>query len=294
MDKYIVQIAKETDALRADSRRMLDEWIRLGEPEQLHKYSDQYLGLKIVVPAQFVRVADLPGRLPPPRVAVEAQTDAGDPPAAGDTGGTDEAEADDLPLPPLPPSVVAPVSVAMPAVTVPPAPGRTASPPAGQQEASPLKLRAAVETRSPDEPRPATPKPVALKPADPRSSGGIPTSGLPPLQAQGLAPSQTPTSQQIAPDAGDLRTADGRTNNPGRDARSARPAPPDPRGPSGQHHAGQGQPQMQAQGAAPPSAGSLLGMSRGAVPLPLPLPAPTPISATWVRTDGTSPNGPGR
>ena len=34
MDKHIEQIAKETNDLRAESRRLLDDWIRLGEPEQ--------------------------------------------------------------------------------------------------------------------------------------------------------------------------------------------------------------------------------------------------------------------
>ena len=67
IDKRILQIAAETDALRADSRRQMDEWTRLGEPEQLRKYSDQFLGLKSLAPTQFVRVSDLAGRLPAPR-----------------------------------------------------------------------------------------------------------------------------------------------------------------------------------------------------------------------------------
>ena len=67
MDKHIEQVAKETSDIRADSRHLLDEWIRLSEPEQLRKYSDEYLGLKSIVPPQFVRLSDLPNRLPAPR-----------------------------------------------------------------------------------------------------------------------------------------------------------------------------------------------------------------------------------
>ena len=67
MDKHIELLAKETTDIRADSRRLLDDWIRLGEPVQLQKYSDQYLGLKAISPPQFVRLADLPGKLPAPR-----------------------------------------------------------------------------------------------------------------------------------------------------------------------------------------------------------------------------------
>ena len=69
MDKHIEQIAKETNDIRAESRHLLDDWIRLGEPEQLHKYSDEYLGLKYVRPEQFVARSALPTRLPPPVTA---------------------------------------------------------------------------------------------------------------------------------------------------------------------------------------------------------------------------------
>ena len=67
MDKHIEQIAKETSDLRTESRRLLDDWIRLGEPEQLHKYSDEYLGLKTIAPTQFARLSDLATRLPAPQ-----------------------------------------------------------------------------------------------------------------------------------------------------------------------------------------------------------------------------------
>ena len=281
MDKYIVQIARQTDALRAESRHMLDEWIRLGEPEQLHKYSDQYLGLKTVAPAQFVRVTDLAGRLPPPRVLPEGQVETLGVPRPGavvdrsgavdagmtgagmtGTGTTDEADIDELPVPPVPPSALASSS---------PAP---------------------------------TPTPVAPRPSEPRPSQPVQTGGLPPLQAQGQGVGGSPPAAngQTRVQAAGSGAADPRMVRS--DARVGAGQPPSGQPPAGQQRAGQqrvpGPAQVQAQsqprgaGGAPaggvagesaPAAGSLLGMSRG--PVPLPLPAPTPVSATWNGANGS-------
>src|SRR5258708_38890590 len=120
MDKHIEQIARETGDIRAESRRLLDDWIRLGEPVQLQKYSDQYLGLKAISPPQFVRLTELPNRLPAPRtdpvepagdVVAAAPTIPADqtaPPsgpmqATMETDEADDPHARDLPLPPIPP-----------------------------------------------------------------------------------------------------------------------------------------------------------------------------------------------
>lgn len=296
MDKRIAQIARETDALRAESRHMLDEWIRLGEPEQLHKYSDQYLGLKTVAPTQFVRVSDLAGRLPPPLVLPEGQVETLAVPRPGAMGGrngaadagTDETDLDELPVPPVPPSALASSSPV-------PATAKPAAMAVNQPEPSMPRPRVAEETRSPP------PKPVALRASDSRPPLPVQTGGLPPLQAQGqgiggsppAATGQTPV-QAAASGAADLRMVRS-------DARGAvQPPsgqPPSGQPPSGQPPAGQqraparvqAQSQPRAVGGAPgegaPAAGSLLGMSRG--PVPLPLPAPTPVSATWNGANGS-------
>ena len=73
MDQRIEQIAKQTADLRSQSRRFLDDWIRLGEPERLHKYSDEYLGLKTIAPGQFARLSDLSARLPSPEATPPAE-----------------------------------------------------------------------------------------------------------------------------------------------------------------------------------------------------------------------------
>lgn len=84
IDQQIDQIAKQTADLRVESRGLLDQWIRLGEPEQLHKYSDEYLGLQPITPTQFARLSDLPARLPPPEAQPsDAQPDVAGPPTEG-------------------------------------------------------------------------------------------------------------------------------------------------------------------------------------------------------------------
>ncbi len=159
MDKHIEQIAKQTGELRGESRSLLDDWIRLGEPEQLHKYSDEYLGLKTIAPSQFARLSDLPGRLPSPRAdpapeqpadlpsgqpsgqptdqpdVVSQTSDGPTSPVASATAapvaapgadasmaatdGSDDAE--DLPVPPIPPPTIPTLTaVSLPAVTVAP------------------------------------------------------------------------------------------------------------------------------------------------------------------------------
>src|SRR5580700_4415514 len=109
MDKHIEQVARATTDTRAESRHLLDEWIRLGEPEQLRKYSDEYLGLKAVMPTQFVRLSDLPTHLPAPRTdpvdgTIETAAQPETSPVAPDqtTADTDETSADALPVPPIP------------------------------------------------------------------------------------------------------------------------------------------------------------------------------------------------
>ena len=88
IDQQIDQIAKQTADLRVESRGLLDQWIRLGEPEQLHKYSDEYLGLQPITPTQFARLSDLPARLPPPQAEpTEPPPDAAAPPSDGISSG---------------------------------------------------------------------------------------------------------------------------------------------------------------------------------------------------------------
>jgi hypothetical protein len=231
MDRHIEQIAKETNDLRVESRRLLDDWIRLGEPEQLRKYSDQYLGLKAVAPTQFVRLSDLAGRLPAPRAdpvdvppetvdQVQVARSASDEPA-----GMDEGESDALPVPPIPPSVLTnglpggatlvsggqPASAAAPAVIAVPLQARPVTPRAasGQQEQETVRQRPAGETRLLEEPsalsvsNPTPAKVVEVKPGSMKAADTRPatlnqtnqaTASQSPVQVRGVG---APASDRV-------------------------------------------------------------------------------------------------
>ena len=259
MDQHIDQIAKQTADLRAQSRGLLDEWIRLGEPEQLHKYSDEYLGLKTIAPSQFARLSDLPSRLPPPEptppadqpdvvaqspdspesdattadsVATAASPNPAGPAAAESSAPSqaattdgdqmDEATADDLPVPPIPPATPPVTAVSFPAVTALPLQASPVTPraatarqePDAERTLSTAPARTAEEPRiapakeTPAEPRPgapgSTPVLTAREPGTTAPAGTRPgwqSRGLPPLQAQGTRGTQglPPASQGSAP-----------------------------------------------------------------------------------------------
>ncbi len=310
MDKHIEQIAKETNDLRAESRRLLDDWIRLGEPEQLHKYSDQYLGLKSIAPTQFVRLTDLQTRLPVPRVdppEEPAQTMVQSPDAStqvpastagqvtAGAGDTDVADADELPVPPIPPlnppiaaaaivstAAASPVSaaVASPAatpgvtpgstsvslvgVTAPPLQARpvTPRPAAGQQEPAASRLRAGTENRTADEPR-AVPKPVPVTAAEPRQPGPAPAPANAPGPPIGQAED---TSHALPPLQTRGRVSPGQGQGFASQGSPAQGMPPQGMAPQGIHPHGmppqgspsQGMPPLQAQA---PTAGQSLGSS---------------------------------
>ena len=315
IDKRIVQIGRETDGLRADSRRLLDEWIRLGEPEQLHRYSDRYLGLKTVAPTQFARTSELSSRLPPPRALPEGQLETMAPrsesvpgqTAAVETGTAETAELDELPVPPVPPGLLAGSGPAGPAAASAPA-----VPVASPRETSVPRPRVAEETNAP------APRPLATRVTEPRPPVPAQTAAVPPSRPLPISPPSQTSPQSGARTVANTPAANATATNATGNNTPLANAPLDPRsarGPDGQPRAGQPpapyavsspQPPVsrppsvqvathppaepsgpRGAGAPPAPSGSLLGMSRG--PVPLPLPAPTPVSANW---NGS--NGPGR
>lgn len=308
MDKHIDQVAKDTNNLRVESRRLMDDWIRLGEPEQLRRYSDQYLGLKAVAPTQFVRLSDLPNRLPTPRAdpvdePVESEVQvpvAQTEPRAGDANSMNEAAADDLPVPPIPPSAQVqsatdqppasqPAAVAIPLQARPVTP----RPSVEQQEQEAIRPRPTAEPRLAEEPhappvKPIEPKPAPMRLAEPRQTAPTQATSIqaaaqvpaPPRSAPLPATSGRTQAQELPPlQAQGSAQGGGQWGNP----------PPRPVEP---HIADAGvYDRQQAARAAqvrsfgpPPGQGSLLGMQRGGVAAPLP--APTPVSASWTNSVG--------
>ena len=261
LDKRIVQVAKDTEVLRGESRRLLDEWIRLGEPEQLRKYTDQYLGLKTVAPAQFVRIADLATRLPAPRaLPVEEIVETQARPAA-EAMTAEEAAGEDLPIPPVPPVMTA---ISMPAAS-PRDPVETHAP-----APKPLPARVA-ESRTVEEPRVVAPKPAPVRVAEPRMAEE-PRAAMPkpaPARNTETRMAEEPRAAQPKPVAAkpiEPRVADTRAREPRRDIQEPRREAQEPR---------------RETRSAPAPNGSMLGMARPGLPPPLPLPVPTPVSATW-------------
>jgi hypothetical protein len=229
MDQHIDLIAKQTADLRVESRGLLDEWIRLGEPEQLHRYSDEYLGLQPISPAQFARLSDLPAKLPPPQAdpaeetadvvaqssgdttngastndaqssgdpAGAAQVDPADPSAAGSERET-AAGVDDLPVPPIPPARIPVASTTPPAVTALPLQARPVTPRLADSQPEPetVKTRTGALSQGPDELHTDTARGTPTAPAEPHQGPPVPISaqpaGQPSKEAHGLPPSQGP------------------------------------------------------------------------------------------------------
>lgn len=93
LDREIGRVLKQTDATREQIGRLRAEWAVLNEPDRLAELSRQHLGLRQLSPTQFVAVAELGARLPPPL-----------PP------GSVLATAEDPTPPPAAPAPVVPVS----------------------------------------------------------------------------------------------------------------------------------------------------------------------------------------
>jgi hypothetical protein len=86
VDREIEQTMKQVEAARARIGLLEAEWALLNQPERLAELSDRFLPLKPVVPGQFVTMADLDQRLPPPLPPAP-------PPATAGTEEPDAAEA---------------------------------------------------------------------------------------------------------------------------------------------------------------------------------------------------------
>ena len=308
MDKRIVELGKQTDIQRAESRRRLDDWIRLGQPEQMRKYSDEYLGLQTIQPTQFVRLTELAARLPEARAftaeepmeAAEQQAGVGVQVAAVPAPvirkpiQSDAAIARSVPLSaPLTAPLIAPLSAPLTAPLSAPLTGDIPKPTA-------VTMQAAKPASPP--PRGTIPEPGAetarrLAITQPAPSAGAPplqTAGAPPLQTAGAPPLQTAGAPPLQAQAARpvLTSAEPRPkpaqSAPQRSVPAvvaqaqpplqARPQPAPPMA-SATSAPIQARPVAQSTRPQSPAGGSLLGMAHNVVPLPQPM--PTPVSAMW-------------
>jgi hypothetical protein len=283
LDRTIERTVHDTGALREQSRLLAAEWTMLNDPDRLRQFSDTYLNLKSINPAQFTSLNDLDGKLPAPApvvapstdetpvaavtapVEAEPTTDAGAPGAVTSAGVAPAgvapgavAEDDAMPVPPVP--VARPVQAATPLAH--PIEARVAiARPAATADVKPAEPRAAdqrgPEQRAPDQRVGARVAEVHPDVRTPSSLGPRPIV-LPPPRAQSVY-----TQAQPQPVPQPLPQAVATRYRPAPVAAAPAPAVAPPA--------------LASPGAAPFS-GSLLGMARGSMP---PAPRPTPVNATY-------------
>ncbi len=70
LDRQIERTLKDIEATRAKVGILQAEWALLNSPERLAQLGDRFLALKPVTPTQFVTLADLDQRLPPPQPVI--------------------------------------------------------------------------------------------------------------------------------------------------------------------------------------------------------------------------------
>ncbi len=209
LDRQIMGVLKQTEAARERIGAMKAEWALLNEPERLAELSQKHLGLRTLAPTQFVAVADLGSRLPPPAAPGTAL------PATGEA-----AAAPSAPVPA--PVVAAPAApAARLAARVPPAAPVPLPPPVQVASAAARPHVPQPEHRAePAAARPAPPPAVQMAslPAPPAPSmqavhhplAPVVSIGAAPIQPRSSAPNSSTPSRGMATSAardGDLRPA---------------------------------------------------------------------------------------
>jgi hypothetical protein len=119
LDRDIVRLVNETQQARERTQILKAEYAQLNQPDRLQELVTKFLDLKPTQPQQFVQLADLDSRLPPPRLAhgpAMDQDDAADAPVAMTPIAPPPAAAQPAraPSPPVTPPIAA---------APPPAPG---------------------------------------------------------------------------------------------------------------------------------------------------------------------------
>lgn len=122
LDRQIAHVIHTTEATRQTTSLLRAEWEVLNNPDRLRPMAQKYLNLVPLQPNQWVQMADLGARLPPPE-------------APGQTGGTDggaTVASDASPAADTPPADV-------PVVAAPANPGVDEAPPVETKPKLPLQ-----------------------------------------------------------------------------------------------------------------------------------------------------------
>jgi hypothetical protein len=191
LDREIAHVIRATEAARQTTSLLHAEWGLLNNPDRLRPMAEKYLALTTMQPAQWVQLADLGSKLPPPA-----------PPAP--TGGTDDgAVAANDPVPPDAPLVPAPAN-----------PGVPEAQPVGMPEAQPVAVPARPAAHAPAvkpvvklaHAAPKKPAPVTLADRDAPLSNHPLARGTPlplatpqPARARVMAAMARPMPMRVAP-----------------------------------------------------------------------------------------------
>src|SRR5271166_3644364 len=202
LDRTIERTVHDTSALRDQSRLLAAEWTMLNDPDRLRQFSDTYLSLRTITPAQFTSLSDLDSRLPAPLAEPpHSDEDGARDPLAAEPGVQMPAAAPSeparpiveevLPVPPrpaAPPSMSA--SAARPADHKGPAPKPAA-------EVSPPRVVATVDTKVGDQrpPRPLETRVPEVRPSEVHASAVPPPR---PTPAPRPVPSDPPAANVAA------------------------------------------------------------------------------------------------
>jgi len=287
LDRTIERTVHDTATLREQSRLLVAEWTMLNDPERLRQLSDTYLNLRPIAPTQFTSLADLENRLPPPQI--EPPPSAPEPeklpvaaspepldaaPAASEPTGPVVADAEeDLPVPPMPATHVAPGAAVVVAAVRPPPP-KPQPPKPVVAEVPPPRSLATADVKPPERRTLELPQ-RAVAAAD-----------IKPVERHTLEqPQRTVAAAEVKPvehhtlEQRPVRTAEVRPleTRPAEVMHASvaplpkpQPAPQAPR-------PMQLSPPPSNLAVAAPYGGSLLGMARGSAP---PAPRPVPVNAT--------------
>jgi len=194
LDREIERTLRATDAARDRIGVLRGEWALLNEPERLAGLSRSHLGLKTLMPGQFVTAGELGSRLPPVVV-----------PGAVHVPGEDETSVAAGPIPPSLSSLpsLPPLSTSAPAIPVRPVAGTAKTPPV--PPATPSRMPAQVASASPLLPPRPVPAPPVLAPVVSVSASPIvaaqPVKPVPPRPAASPSASAVQVAASARPPA---------------------------------------------------------------------------------------------
>jgi len=185
LDREIERTLKATDTVRDRIGVLRGEWALLNEPERLAGLAQSHLGLRTLMPGQFVTAGELGSRLPPVVV-----------PGAVHVPGEDEISVAAGSIPPSP--SLAPISTSAPAIPARPVAGTAKAPPV--PPATPSRMPAQVASASQalssplPPPRPG-PAPPVLAPVV--SVSASPIVAAPPVKPVQPRPAASPSASAV-------------------------------------------------------------------------------------------------